>query len=138
MRKTVLTLAIGSIIALAGSIGFAAECKEKGKVESVSEAKKEGEGTGLGAVVGGVGGALLGSQVGSGRGQTAATVAGAAGGAYVGHQVEKKAKADTSYLVKVKMTDGSTRTLTYGKQPAVSPGESVCIRNGKLISIPRQ
>jgi outer membrane lipoprotein SlyB len=94
-------------LALAGSLGARAACIDCGTVTDVQTVKKEGQGSGAGMVLGGIAGGVLGHQVGSGRGKDVATVAGVAGGAYVGNEVEKSNKATTSYLVRVKMEDGS-------------------------------
>jgi outer membrane lipoprotein SlyB len=110
-----------------------AACRECGTVTSVNTVKKEGEGSGLGAVIGGVAGGVLGHQVGSGRGKDVATVAGAAGGAYVGHQVEKNQKSTTSYVVYVKMEDGSNRTFNFSGQTSYKAGDKVKIVDKKLV-----
>lgn len=96
----------------------AARCSDCGVVDSVTPVQRQGQvngignsGIGLGAVAGGVIGGLLGNQVGGGSGKTAATVLGAAGGAYAGHSIEKNAKKITSYQVRVRMTDGTYRTV---------------------------
>lgn len=68
--------------------------------------------SGVGAVGGAVVGGLLGNQIGSGRGRTLATVAGAVGGAYGGNRVERNMHSQTYTDVRVKMNDGSYRTVT--------------------------
>lgn len=94
-------------------------CKNCGVVESVQAVKVKGEGSGVGAVAGGVLGGVLGNQVGGGSGKTAMTVLGAAGGAYAGHQVEKNVNSTTVYSVRLRMDDGSVRTLQQSVPPAV-------------------
>ncbi len=89
----------------------AAPCATCGVVESVQAVKKKGEGTGLGAVAGGVVGGAVGSQMGKGNGRTAMTVLGAIGGGVAGHEIEKRARAETVYQVRVRMDDGSVRSF---------------------------
>jgi outer membrane lipoprotein SlyB len=97
----------------------AAVCGTCGVIEAVQAVKRKGEGTGLGAVVGGVAGAALGNQVGGGNGRKAMTVIGAVGGGVAGHEIEKHARATTVYEVRVRMDDGSVRTLERSSAPPV-------------------
>jgi outer membrane lipoprotein SlyB len=96
----------------------AAVCADCGIVESVVPVTRKGEGSGVGAVAGGVLGAVVGNQVGGGNGRKAMTVLGAIGGGLAGHEIEKRTKAETVYEVKVRMEDGSVRTITQSTQPA--------------------
>jgi len=96
-----------------------AECRNCGVVEKVVAVKHKGQGTGVGAVAGGVVGGLLGHQVGGGNGKKAMTVVGAVGGGLAGHEIEKHARATTTYRVHVRMDDGTTRTVTQATAPAV-------------------
>jgi outer membrane lipoprotein SlyB len=89
----------------------AAVCHSCGTIESVQAIQEQGEGSGLGAVAGGLVGGLLGNQVGGGNGKKAMTVIGAVGGGLAGHEVEKRARATTSYDVRVRMEDGSVRSF---------------------------
>jgi outer membrane lipoprotein SlyB len=109
-----------------------------GTVESVrmepgSPSANNGTGTG-GAIVGAVVGGLLGNQVGSGRGRTAATVAGAAGGAMVGAQMgqnmgQNNGQPQGTYLIDVRMDNGSFRTLRQSDITGLQPGSRVRIDN---------
>jgi outer membrane lipoprotein SlyB len=94
-------------------------CMTCGVIESVQAVKRKGEGTGLGAVAGGVAGAVLGHQVGKGHGRDAMTVIGAVGGGMAGHEIEKQARANTVYEVRVRMDDGSVRLLERAAAPPV-------------------
>ncbi len=94
-------------------------CTTCGVIESVQAVQQKGQGTGLGAVAGGVLGGVLGNQVGGGNGRKVATVIGAVGGGFAGHEVEKRARSETSYSVKVRMDDGSIRTVTQSTAPTV-------------------
>lgn len=108
-------------------------CANCGVVESVNVVAKEGEGTGLGVVAGGVAGALLGNQIGQGRGNTAATILGAAGGAYAGHEIEKKMKETKRYDIRVRMDDGSLKTVSQQTEPTVKAGDKVRIVDGNVV-----
>jgi len=91
------------------------------------------EGLGLGSLAGAAIGGLLGSQIGGGGGKTATTVAGAAGGAYVGHEMEKKRRADNKiYKVTIRIDDGTTQSFAQEMAPTVHAGERVRITNGVL------
>ena len=96
-----------------------ATCSTCGVIEAVQAVKRKGEATGLGAVAGGVAGAVLGHQVGKGHGRDAMTVIGAVGGGVAGHEIEKQARSTTVYEVRVRMEDGSVRTLERATAPQV-------------------
>ncbi|MNM73711.1 Outer membrane lipoprotein SlyB precursor [compost metagenome] len=89
--------------------------------------------SGLGALGGAVVGGLVGNQVGKGNGRIVGTVVGAVGGGVAGNQIEKAVSKDTHYEVRVRMDDGSQRTFTYEKDPAVQAGERVHMENGALV-----
>lgn len=110
----------------------AAACSTCGTVESVRAVQVAGEGTGLGAVAGGVVGGVVGNQFGKGSGNTAMTVLGAVGGGYAGHQIEKRARSQTVYQVRVRMGDGSLRTVQSSTPWSV--GARVRLDNGRLRS----
>lgn len=114
------------------SLPAQAACKECGTVTNVKTVKIEGKGSGVGAIAGGVVGGVLGHQVGGGTGKDLATIGGVAGGAYVGHQVEKKAKAKTEYRVVVEMEDGSSKTFKYSSHTSYKVGDRVKVKDGKL------
>jgi outer membrane lipoprotein SlyB len=105
-------------------------CRDCGVIESVQAVTRKGEGTGLGAVAGGVIGAAVGNQVGGGNGRKAMTVLGAVGGGVAGHEIEKRAKSTTVHIVKVRMDDGSLRSVE--QSAAVRVGDRVRIEGGKL------
>jgi uncharacterized protein YcfJ len=130
--KRSATLAFAAL-AMAGSIGAHAACIDCGTVTDVQTVKKQGEGSGAGMVLGGIAGGVLGHQVGSGRGKDVATVAGVAGGAYVGNEVEKSNKSTTSYVVRVKMEDGSNRSFTFSAPTSYQAGDKVKIVDRKLV-----
>jgi outer membrane lipoprotein SlyB len=94
-------------------------CASCGTIESVTPVTRQGQGSGVGAVAGGVLGGVVGNQFGKGSGRTAMTVLGAVGGGFAGNAVEKNMKKTTVYSVKVRMEDGSLRTIEQGSAPAV-------------------
>jgi outer membrane lipoprotein SlyB len=110
-----------------------AVCATCGRVESVNAVQQQGQGSGLGAVAGGVLGGVLGNQVGKGNGRTAMTVLGAVGGGYAGHEVEKRVRTETAYQVRVRMDDGTLRTVTQKQAPAV--GSRVTVEDGRLQAL---
>lgn len=105
-------------------------CASCGTIESVTPVERQGKGSGTGAVAGGVLGAVVGNQVGHGGGRTAATLLGALGGGFAGNAIEKHVKKETVYQVRVRMEDGSTRTVEQASLPAV--GTRVTVNNGVL------
>ena len=107
-----------------------AACTGCGVVESVTPFQKKGEGTGVGAVGGAVLGGVLGHQMGGGKGRDAMTAIGVVGGGIAGHEVEKRARATTLYNVKVRMEDGTVRTLTQSTAPTV--GQKVTLEGSQL------
>lgn len=107
-----------------------AVCAHCGVVEGVREVSVKGEGTGLGAVAGGVVGAAVGNQVGRGNGRTVMTVLGAVGGGLAGNEIEKRARAQTVYEVRVRMDDGRVRTLQQKTAP--TPGARVVVEGNTL------
>jgi outer membrane lipoprotein SlyB len=107
-----------------------AVCVRCGVVESVRPVQREGEANGVGAVAGGVLGAVVGNQIGGGNGRKAMTVLGAVGGGYAGHEVEKRVRSETWYEARVRMDDGSLRTVT--QRQAAAAGSRVVVENGRL------
>ena len=112
----------------------AAACADCGVVESIQAVEVPGEGSALGAIGGAVVGGVLGNQVGRGRGRTAATVVGAGAGAYAGHEIEKNVKKSVSYQVRVRMNDGTVRTIQENAPPALSVGQRVRVTGQGVIA----
>lgn len=113
----------------------AALCASCGTVESVRLVERKGSGSGLGAVAGGVAGALIGNQFGGGTGRTVMTIAGAGGGAYAGNEIEKNMNKTSAYQIKVRMADGSMRTLSQREVPKVNSGDRVRLANGTIAEV---
>lgn len=116
-----------------------ADCRNCGTVESVSPVQRSGRANGIagtqvtpGMAIGGVVGGLLGNQVGHGNGRAAATVVGAAGGAYAGHVIEKNQARYTAYVMRIRMNDGSTRTVE--QRAALARGAHVVV-NGNTAHL---
>jgi len=101
----------------------AAACHDCGVVEAVDAVKVQGQTNGLGAVAGGVGGALVGNRIAGNRNRTLGGVVGAVGGGLLGNAIEKHERTSTVYDVKVRMDDGTVRTVRESTAPAV--GEKV-------------
>ncbi|MBA2689788.1 MAG: glycine zipper 2TM domain-containing protein [Burkholderiales bacterium] len=112
----------------------AAVCRDCGVVQSINTTEVKGKGTGLGVVGGAVVGGVLGHQIGSGRGQDLATVAGAVGGGYAGNEIEKRVKKTVNYVVRVRMEDGTVRSVTQSMAPGVAVGDRVRIEDGVIVS----
>ncbi len=111
-----------------------AACKVCGVIESINTVEHDGEGSGLGAVAGGVVGGVAGNQMGKGKGNTLLTIIGLGGGAYAGHEIEKKMKSSTAYVVKVRMEDGSYRKVTQSQPPEYAVGDHVRVVSGSITS----
>lgn len=112
------------------TVARAAVCATCGHVESVQPVSHAAPASGVGAVAGGVLGGVLGNQIGHGGGRAAATVLGAVGGGYAGHVAEGHVRTETRYQVRVRMADGSLRTVETRTAPPL--GKSVTLRDGVL------
>lgn len=128
------------VVARAPKAAISATC---GTVESVVAVQRQGQvngvavgGTtvGIGTVAGGVVGGLLGNQVGGGNGKTAMTILGVAGGAFAGNTIEKNMKKVTVYQMRVRMNDGSLRTVEQAS--AVQSGSRVIVESNTLRLAP--
>ena len=109
-------------------------CDTCGRVTSVHQEKRRGQGGAAGVVGGAVVGGLLGHQVGKGGGRTLATVGGAAAGAYVGNEVQKKVTAKNVWVTRVTMKDGTVRTFEQQAQPPWHAGSVVRVNgNNRLV-----
>jgi outer membrane lipoprotein SlyB len=109
-------------------------CGNCGVIESITPVEVRNSGSGLGMVAGGVAGALLGNQIGRGNGNAIATIAGAAGGAYAGNEIEKNTKKSLRYQVRVRMDDGTSRSVSLSHPPAFAAGDKVRVVNGQVVA----
>ena len=122
-------------VAAASTKAGASTCAECGVVESVRSVTRKGQGTGLGAVAGGVVGAAVGNQAGKGNGRSAMTVLGAVGGGFAGNEIEKRSRSVTIHEVRVRMDDGTLRTIEQS-QPDAHAGERVIVQGNTLKPAP--
>ena len=109
-------------------------CTTCGVITAITAVKSDGKGTGIGVVAGGLAGLVIGNQIGGGSGRTIAKIAGAAGGAFVGNEAEKKARAQTSYEIRVRLDDGTETTVTEATAPRLAVGAAVRIVDGNVVA----
>ena len=105
-------------------------CATCGTVETVTPYQRKAATNGVGAVAGGAVGAVVGNQIGKGAGRAAATILGAIGGGVAGHMIEQNVRKETAYQVRVRMDDGSVRTLDQSSAPAI--GSKVTVEGSTL------
>ncbi len=105
-------------------------CASCGTVEAVTPITKQPDGSGVGVIAGGVLGGVVGNQIGKGNGRAATTILGAIGGGWAGNAIEKNMKKTTAYSVRVKMEDGTRRTIEQSSAPTI--GSKVTL-DGNLI-----
>ena len=117
-------------------VARAAVCSNCGTIESIHAVQQQApsNGVGIGAVAGAVLGGILGNQVGGGNGRKLATVAGAVGGGFAGNEVENRTRTTTSYEIRVRMEDGSSRSFSDSGQSGWRSGDRVKVVNGSLTS----
>ncbi len=108
-------------------------CSSCGEVQAVRTVEHTPKASGVGIVAGAVLGGILGNQIGSGNGRTLATVAGAGAGGYAGNEVEKRTRTSTSYVVDVRMENGSIRSFPQSGE-GWQVGDQVRVVNGRLTS----
>lgn len=108
-------------------------CSNCGTVVGIDERTIKGEGTGLGAIGGALAGVIVGNQIGSGSGKDVARVVGGVGGAVAGHEVEKRARGDKVYDVRVKMFDGTTQLVTVDNADQLAIGTDVRVVGNSLM-----
>lgn len=118
-------------------VAQAAACHNCGVVQSVVAVQRQGQPKGIagtqvtpGMAIGGVVGGLLGNQVGHGGGRAATTVLGAAGGAYAGHAIEKNTAKYTAYQMRIRMNDGTIRTVE--QRNSIPTGSHVVLDRGTV------
>ena len=111
-------------------------CASCGVIEGYSAVQVQGKNNGVGAVAGGLGGALIGSKI-AGRGNhTLGGAIGAVGGGLLGNAIESHERTSTAYDVRVRMDDGSVRTVRQAAVPTV--GQHVTVENNTLKSVAAQ
>jgi outer membrane lipoprotein SlyB len=131
MKK--LFLATMLLASMAGAFAKAPVlCDGCGKVQTVKEEKRKGEGGAAGVVGGAVVGGLLGNQIGKGTGKTVATVGGAVAGGFVGNEVQKNVTSKTVWVTSVKLKDGTVRKFEQEAKPAWHSGSVVKVSGNSL------
>ena len=111
-------------------------CANCGVIEGYSAVQVKGQNNGVGAVAGGLGGALLGSKVAGRNNHTLGGVIGAVGGGLLGNAIESHERVATVYDVRVRMADGSVRTLRQSHVPTV--GQHVSVDGSTLRAVDAQ
>ncbi len=111
-------------------------CASCGVIDGYSPVQVQGQNNGVGAVAGGLGGALVGSKI-AGRGNhSVGGVIGAIGGGLLGNAIESHERTVTVYDVRVRMADGSMRTVRQSTIPSV--GQRVSVEGHTLRAIDGQ
>ena len=117
-------------------VAAAPVCASCGVIDGYSAVQVKGQNNGVGAVAGGLGGALVGSKI-AGRGNhTLGGVIGAVGGGLLGNAVESHERVATVYDVRVRMADGTMRTVRQSTVPNV--GQRVNVEGNTLHAIDGQ
>jgi outer membrane lipoprotein SlyB len=111
-------------------------CTTCGVIDSYSAVQVKGQNNGVGAVAGGLGGALVGSKIAGRSNHTLGGVIGAVGGGLLGNAIESHERMATVYDVRVRMADGSIRTVRQSSIPNV--GQHVNVEGNTLRAIDGQ
>ena len=117
-------------------VAAAPVCNSCGVIDGYSAVQVKGQNNGVGAVAGGLGGALVGSKIGGRGNHTLGGVIGAVGGGLLGNAVESHERMSTAYDVRVRMADGSIRTIRQSTVPNV--GARVNVEGNTLHTIDGQ
>ena len=117
-------------------VAAVAACTTCGVIDGYSIVKVQGQNNGVGAVAGGLGGALVGSQIAGRHDRTLGGVIGAVGGGLLGNAIETHQRTITEYDVRVRMADGSIRTVRQNAIPNV--GQRVNVEGHTLRAIDGQ
>ena len=105
-------------------------CATCGVIDGYSAVQVQGQNNGIGAVAGGLGGALVGSKIAGRSNHTLGGVIGAVGGGLLGNAIESHERGATMYDVRVRMADGSIRTVRQSTVPNV--GQRVNVEGNTL------
>ena len=111
-------------------------CSTCGVIDGYSAVQVQGQNNGVGAVAGGLGGALVGSKIAGRSNHTLGGVIGAVGGGLLGNAIESHERLTTVYDVRVRMADGSIRTVRQAKVPTV--GQHVNVDGNTLHAVDAQ
>jgi outer membrane lipoprotein SlyB len=108
-------------------------CPTCGVIESVRAFEFGGQVSGTGAVAGGRLGGVVGNQFGCGNGHAAMTALGAAGGAHGGHAIVRNLQRTVGDDVRIRLDDGSVRTLQESTMPDLRAADRVHISEGRAV-----
>jgi outer membrane lipoprotein SlyB len=111
-------------------------CATCGVIDGYSAVTVKGQNNGVGAVAGGLGGALVGSKIAGRSNHTLGGVIGAVGGGLLGNAIESHERTTTVYDVRVRMADGTVRTVRQASIPNV--GQRVNVDGNTLHAIDGQ
>ena len=117
-------------------VAAAPVCATCGVVDGYSAVLVKGQNNGVGAVAGGLGGALVGSKIAGRSNHTLGGVIGAVGGGLLGNAIESHQRQTTVYDVRVRMADGTVRTVRQATVPSV--GQRVNVEGNTLHAIDAQ
>jgi outer membrane lipoprotein SlyB len=117
-------------------VAAAPVCASCGVIDGYSAVQVQGQNNGVGAVAGGLGGALVGSKIAGRSNHTLGGVIGAIGGGLLGNAIETHQRVITVYDVRVRMADGSVRTVRQSHIPNV--GARVNVEGNTLRTIDGQ
>ncbi|MBD8873812.1 glycine zipper 2TM domain-containing protein [Rhodanobacter sp. DHB23] len=117
--------------------GIYLRCDQCGTVQRVEQNITQGGGHGTaGAIIGAIAGGVLGNQVGKGNGKKLATVGGAVGGGLAGHAIGNNAGSNTSWLVRIRMGNGSYQNIQVRDASGIRQGDLVQVdANGNIARI---
>jgi outer membrane lipoprotein SlyB len=149
--KSLLALSLTAMLGLAASGTAAAQgngvlvrndgiylrCDQCGTVQRVEQNITQGGGHGTaGAIIGAIAGGVLGNQVGKGNGKKLATVGGAVGGGFAGHAIGNNTGSNTSWLVRIRMGNGSIQNVQVKDASGIRQGDLVQVdQNGNIMRI---
>jgi len=126
----------GSATPAPQQVAAAPVCATCGVIDGYSAVQVQGKNNGVGAVAGGVGGALLGSKIAGRNNHTLGGAIGAIGGGLLGNAIETHQRTGTAYDVRVRMNDGSIRTIRQSTVPTV--GQHVNVEGNALHAVDAQ
>ena len=117
--------------------GIYLRCDQCGTVEREEQNITQGGGHGTaGTIIGAIAGGVLGNQIGKGSGRKLATVGGAVGGGFAGHAIGNKAGSSTTWIVRIKMSNGSYQNIQVKDASAIRQGDLVQVdANGNITRI---
>ena len=117
--------------------GIYLRCDQCGTVQRVEQNITQGGGHGTaGTIIGAIAGGVLGNQVGKGNGRKLATVGGAVGGGFAGHAIGNNAGSSTSWVVRIKMGNGSYQNIQVKDASGIRQGDMVQVdANGNIARI---